>query len=81
MAGMITLTINLTSNGWLKIKQQADAQWIGERMSGGEIGRRYMLAGVAALKKASPADRERLVHGFQSSMQSSDERLRHLSHR
>ena len=47
---MITLTVNLTSNEWMKVKQQADVLWGGERMSSGEIGRRYMLAGVSALQ-------------------------------
>ena len=60
---MITLT-----NEWMKVKQQADRQWGGERVSSGEIGRRYMLAGLEALKDVPEADRARVQHQFQASM-------------
>jgi hypothetical protein len=38
---------------------------------------RYVLAGVDALKNVSDADRARLQHGFQASMEAGEERVRH----
>jgi hypothetical protein len=32
------------------VKQQADVLWAGERMSSGEIGRRYILAGLEKMQ-------------------------------
>jgi hypothetical protein len=68
MAGMITLTMHLTSSEWMKVKQAADLQWSGERMSSGEICRRYTLAGVQALKGLSDADRARVQREHQATM-------------
>ena len=31
MAGVYTLTMNLTSSEWIRVKQAADRQWPGER--------------------------------------------------
>jgi hypothetical protein len=56
---MFTLTVNLTSNEWLKVKTAAEGLWSGERMSSGELCRRFVLAGVQALKNVSGEDQKR----------------------
>jgi len=65
---MCTLTMNLTSSEWIKVKQAPDQQWPGERMSSGELCRRYVLAGVEALKNVAGADLTRLQYQDQATM-------------
>ena len=50
------------------MKQAAEGQWPGERMSSGEICRRYVLAGMQALKDVSDADQKRLQYQYQATM-------------
>jgi hypothetical protein len=77
MAAMFCITLNLTSNEWLRVKQAADAQWPGERMSTGELCRRYVLAGVDGLKNVPEADRARVQRQYQATMEAGEERWRH----
>jgi len=56
---MYTLTLNLTSNEWVKVKQEANRLWADERMSTGELARRFVLVGVEALKNVAGADLKR----------------------
>ena len=65
---MYTLTMNLTSNEWVKVKQEATRLWADERMSTGELARRFVLAGVEALKNVASADLKRKQYQFQATM-------------
>ena len=76
---MYTLTMNLTSNEWIKVKQEADRLWAGERMSSGELCRRYVLAGVEALKNVVGEDQKRLQYQYQATMTAGGERDEHRS--
>ena len=74
---MLCVSVNLTSSEWLRIQQAASKQFPNEALSHAEIVRRYTLAGIDALKQLSSADRARLAHGFQASMEAADERMMH----
>jgi hypothetical protein len=71
------LTVNLTSDEWIKIQQAAAKQWPTETLSYAEIVRRYTMFGVQSLTNISPADQSRLTHQFQASMTAQDTRLKH----
>jgi hypothetical protein len=71
------LTVNLTSDEWIKISNAAAKQWPTESLSCGEIVRRYTMFGIESLKNLSPADQSRATHQPQSSMTASDTRLKH----
>ena len=73
---MFCLSLNLTSDEWLKIQQASPKQWPGEVLSRREICRRYLLAGIEGLKGLPEADRSRLAHKFQDSMTTEEKRLR-----
>lgn len=74
---MYYVSVLLTSNEWVKIRDAANKQWPQERLSRSEIVRRYTLFGMESLKNLSPTDQARLAHGFQASMEAGDERLKH----
>jgi len=71
---MYTLTMNLTSNERMKVRAAAEGQWPGERMSSGELCRRYVLAGVDALKNVADEDRKQSQYQFQATMTALGER-------
>ena len=73
---MFCVSLNLTSDEWVKIQQAASRQWPGEVLSRAEICRRYFLVGMETLKNISDADRVRLAHQFQASIEAEDQRLR-----
>ena len=59
------------------LRDSARKQYPSETLSRGEIMRRLSLAGIETLKNVSHADRARLAHGFQASMEAGDARLKH----
>jgi hypothetical protein len=73
---MYCLTINLTSDEWIRIRNAAVKQWPTETLSYAEIVRRYIMTGIQALKNTSADDQRRAVHQFQASMRANDERLK-----
>jgi hypothetical protein len=73
---MIYATVLLTGDEWSRIRQASRKAFPDEVLSQGEILRRFSLAGTEALAKVSPADRSRLAHEFQASMQAGDQRLK-----
>jgi hypothetical protein len=66
--------MKLTSSEWIKVKQAAEGQWPGEMMSSGELCRRYVLAGVEALKNVADEDKKRMQYQFQATMTALGER-------
>ena len=74
---MYCVSVNLTSSEWVRIQEAAQKAFPNETLSRTEIIRRYALAGVDVLKQLSSADRLRLAHGYQASMEAGEERLRH----
>jgi hypothetical protein len=73
---MFCVSLNLTSDEWMRIQQAAVRQWPGELLSRPEICRRYLLIGMETLKNLSDADRTRLAQELQASMAAEDQRLR-----
>jgi hypothetical protein len=71
------VSVNLTSDEWVRIHNAAGKQWPKETLSRGEICRRYVLYGMESLKNVSPEDQSRLAHSFQASMEANDARLKH----
>jgi hypothetical protein len=55
---------------------KSQPQWPKEVLSRAEICRRYVLVGIEALKNVPPADRKRLAHELQASMQADGEAYR-----
>jgi hypothetical protein len=49
---MHTVTVNLTTDEWIRIQQKAEKLWPGERISQAEILRRLTLAGARAILNA-----------------------------
>jgi hypothetical protein len=76
-APVYCLTVNLTSDEWLKIFNAAAKQWPKETLSRAEIVRRYTMFGIESLKHLSPADQSRATHQLQAGMAASDIRLEH----
>jgi len=74
---MLCVTVNLSSDEWIKISNAAVKQWPTETLSRREIVRRYTLFGIETLKNLSPDEQSRATHQLQSSMTASDTRLRH----
>lgn len=70
---MYCVSLILTSDEWMKIHQAAVSQWPKETLSRAEICRRYVLVGITSLKNVTSADRERLAHELQASMQADNE--------
>jgi hypothetical protein len=73
---MLCVSMNLSSDEWLKIHQSSVKQWPNEMLSRAEICRRYVLIGIETLKNLPDADRERLAQELKASMATEDERLR-----
>ena len=75
---MLGVTVNLTSDEWIKIANAALEQWPTEAqtLSRAEIVRRYTMTGIQSLKSASPADQSRATHQLQASMTPQDTRLK-----
>jgi len=73
---MFCVSMNLTSDEWIRIQQAAVKQWPAESLSRAEVCRRYVLVGMETLKNLSAADRVRLAHELQESMTAEDQRLR-----
>jgi len=61
---MYTLTINLTSDEWIRIADAAAKQWPTETLSRAEIVRRYMMSGIQGLKSASAGEQTRAARRF-----------------
>ena len=61
----------------MKLQDAAAKQFPGEALARGEVLRRYALAGVEALKDVSDADRARVQHQYQATMEAGEERWRH----
>jgi hypothetical protein len=74
---MFCVSVNLTSDEWIKIRDAAGQQWPKECLSCAEIVRRYTMHGIQSLKSASPDEQSRATHQPQSSMTASDTRLKH----
>jgi hypothetical protein len=66
----------VSSDEWLRIQQAAQEQFPNKMLSRSDVYRRYVLAGIEALKNVSDADRARLVHQYQASMYAPDGRLK-----
>ena len=73
---MICVSVNISSDEWLRIQQAASGQFPNESLSRSEIIRRYALAGIQALGKQSPGELERTAHEFRASQAAPDQRLR-----
>ena len=73
---MFCISMLVSSSEWVRIRDAAARQFPNENLSRAEICRRYVLAGVDAIKNASPADCARLAHQFQASVESGDQRLK-----
>jgi hypothetical protein len=73
---MFCVSVNFTSSEWVRIQQAAGKQFPNENSSRSAISRRYALVGMEALKNISDADRARLAHQFQVSIETEDQRLR-----
>jgi hypothetical protein len=64
---MRKVTLTLTAQEWIKLRDAAAKQFPNEVLSRGEMLRRYAMIGIAALKPASDADQKRRAHEFRSS--------------
>jgi hypothetical protein len=80
-ASVYCLTVNLTSDEWIKISNAAAKQWPIETLSAAEIVRRYIMFGIQSLKNTSKNtssdEQARATHQLQSSMEAQDKRLKH----
>ena len=74
---MYCVSVNVSSDEWLRIQQAAAKLWPTEMLSRSEILRRYVLAGVESLRNLSPRDAAQLARQFQDSIIVPDARLRH----
>ena len=72
---MYCISLNLSSDEWVRIYKSAREQWPGELLSRSEILRRYIVIGVAKLKNVSPQDAKRMAFDLQKSMTVPDTRL------
>lgn len=73
---MYCISLNLSSDEWVRIYKAAREQCPGELLSRSEILRRYILIGVSKLKNVSPQDAKRMAFELQASMHVSDTRLK-----
>jgi hypothetical protein len=58
---MFCVSVNLTSNEWMRIQEAAQEQFPSEVLSRAVVGRRFSLAGIDVLKQLFPEDRQKLV--------------------
>jgi hypothetical protein len=75
---MLMVTLNLTSQEWQQIQNQATEQWPFEQLSRAEICRRFALIGTcytqtaAMLDHASKAELEQMTRQLRDSMTAPD---------
>jgi hypothetical protein len=64
---MIYLTVLVTGQEWVKLRDAAKEQFPNERLGRGEITRRFALAGIERTKRLTERDRARQVHELRAS--------------
>ena len=64
---MYCVSLNITSDEWMRIQQAAIKHFPNECLSRSEIIRRYAMVGVQALGNPPPADRGARAQGFAGS--------------
>jgi hypothetical protein len=78
---VFVVTVSLSSDEWVRIRNSARTQWPQECLSHAEILRRHALFGVQSFKSVPQADQSRLQHAFQASMTIEDTRMKAIPFR
>jgi hypothetical protein len=65
---MITVTLAITSNEWMKLSEQATHSWPKEELSRGEIMRRLALVGCEKVAQKTVAETEAQAQQFREAL-------------
>jgi hypothetical protein len=72
---MHTITVNLSSDEWQRIREEASKLWANERISQSEVVRRCTLTGVETLRRTAAAKAAEEQARFQATMTVKDSHL------
>lgn len=73
---MYCVSVNLSSNEWIKTQQVAARQFPHPTLSRSEIIRRYVMLGIRTFSSQSQQEHARMTHELEASQPAPGERLR-----